>query len=182
VQWRRSPRFEGPMSKNVAENERLNSMRRLLGRLPTMARLCFGGVAMVTMLEGCSGDTHESVVAQIVGTLNEVADTYDGVTDAESARAALPKLRGLADRMRGLKRRAQSLGDPPQEALERAYRTNAFARIVESAISRSTIRKTTPRERDWLDEFDEESSKDAYKLDVPWLERYASSLSRPARQ
>jgi hypothetical protein len=74
---------------------------------------------------GCSADPRDRALADIVAALEEVADVLEGCTDAASARAAEPRLRALAGRLRELVAAADALGAPDQpqwQALRDRYR------------------------------------------------------------
>jgi len=81
-------------------------------------------LAMAIMLGGCGGDTHESLAQEGVSAFNEFASILEGVSDVESAKAAVPKLEAVGQKMADLKKRADALGKPTPEqnkALEEKF-------------------------------------------------------------
>lgn len=80
-------------------------MKRLLA-LSTMLMLMAG--------PGCGGDTHESLAAEVVPVMREMADTISTIKDEATAKAAKPKLERIAAKMKDLNTRREKLPAPTE--------------------------------------------------------------------
>jgi hypothetical protein len=69
------------------------------------------------LLATCAKPTHESVIQGLMREMEAVTVILEGVEDPEGAKAALPELREIVDRVRELQEDAQGLEEP--EAAER---------------------------------------------------------------
>ena len=81
-------------------------------------------LAVSIMLIGCGGDSYESMASDSVSYYEEMASILEGVSDVESAKAAVPKLEAVGQKMADLKKRADALGKPTPEqnkALEEKF-------------------------------------------------------------
>lgn len=67
-------------------------------------------VLLISVMASCSGgDTAESVSKEIVANLKEMGVILTGVTDEASAKAAVPKIEALREKMRDAAKRAKSV-------------------------------------------------------------------------
>jgi len=62
---------------------------------------------------GC-GDSHESLAAEQVSTMNDFVATMDTVKDVDSAKAAKPKLKSLMEKMTDVQKRMEKLPAPTE--------------------------------------------------------------------
>jgi hypothetical protein len=82
-----------------------------------MKRLTIAALLVsVAMATGCGADTRDSLATEQKKAMDEFATTLDGVKDAETARAAKPKLQALATRMDDINTRESKL--PPATEAE----------------------------------------------------------------
>ncbi len=91
---------------------------------PMMTVLC--SVLALTLV-GC-GDSFEKVMEDQTEIETEFVAVLKSVTDESSAKAAVPKLESLAERMREVQAREKALGEPTEEDMKR---------VVEKALSGS---------------------------------------------
>ena len=71
-------------------------------------------VAMIFVASGC-GDSHESVIKEQIGLMNEMADVMEGIKTKADAEAAKPKLESIASKMKDLQEKAKKMGEPSEE-------------------------------------------------------------------
>lgn len=102
-----------------------------------MRKLWVGTVCLaLVMLAGCGKATHDSVTAEAIKLMNDMADILASIKDEASAKSAKPKLEALSKRMDALKQKSQALGVPTKEqkdALQKKYgeeRTKAASRLL----------------------------------------------------
>ena len=62
------------------------------------------------VLTGCGGDSAENVAKDMVANLNEMAGILTSVTDEASAKAAVPKIEAVREKMRECAKRAKAVG------------------------------------------------------------------------
>ena len=62
------------------------------------------------VLTGCGGDSAENVAKDMVANLNEMASILTSVTDEASAKAAVPKIEAVREKMRECAKRAKAVG------------------------------------------------------------------------
>ena len=72
----------------------------------------------VLVLVGC-GDSHEKVINDMVGVIEETTAVLKTVKTEADAKAAAPKLEEIQARAKGLEKRMKDLGDPPKAEQER---------------------------------------------------------------
>ena len=81
-----------------------------------------GRIVLVTCLllcAGCGGGSHDRLFEEQLDLFKETTGVLAGVKDGESARAAKPQLRDIAERMQTLGKREKDL--PPLTAEESAH-------------------------------------------------------------
>jgi len=81
--------------------------------------------ALSLTLAGC-GDSFEKVMEDRTEIQTEFVAVLKAVTDESSAKAAVPKLESLAERMKAVEAREKALGEPTEEDMKR---------VVEKALS-----------------------------------------------
>ena len=83
-------------------------------------------VAVALAAGGCeSKPTHESVTKESIDKMQQFADVLKTIKDEASAKAARPKLEKIKKEMDELKKKADTLGNPPPEVkkkLEEKYK------------------------------------------------------------
>jgi hypothetical protein len=90
-------------------------------------------VLSLTLCAGC-GDTHESLMDDQIGAMEEVATILEGVKDKDSAKAAKPRLEALAKRQQDIEKRVKELGEPTDEKKEQLMKV--YAPRLEAVMSR----------------------------------------------
>jgi len=85
-----------------------------------MKRLTVVALMVSALIVGaCGADTRESLATEQEKVMNEFVTALDGITDADSARAAKPKLQAIVARMDDINTRESKL-PPPTEAETKA--------------------------------------------------------------
>jgi predicted transcriptional regulator len=69
---------------------------------------------IVLCASGC-GDSHDAVARDMLSTMKELSAAVKGVKDEASVQEAVTRLEALADRMKALKKRSDTLGEAPKE-------------------------------------------------------------------
>ena len=69
---------------------------------------------VLVLIVGCTTDTHESTILEIISTFDEMTEIIEGVTDESSADAAIGKLEKISKKMEDIKTRVEKLGDPDE--------------------------------------------------------------------
>ena len=69
---------------------------------------------VLVLIVGCTTDTHESTLIEIISTFDEMTEIIEGVTDESSADAAIGKLEKTSKKMEDIKTRVEKLGDPDE--------------------------------------------------------------------
>jgi hypothetical protein len=72
--------------------------------------------AATCVFTGCSKPTPESVMTDMNAKLAELTDVLKGVTDADSAKAAVPKVQAIAADMKKLREQAEALKISKEDA------------------------------------------------------------------
>ena len=70
--------------------------------------------AFVLCASGC-GDSHEAVTRDMLGAQKELCAVLEEVKDDASAKAAVPRVKAIADRLQAIQKRSDRLGPPPAE-------------------------------------------------------------------
>ncbi len=70
---------------------------------------------LATLLAGCGGDTHASLMDEGVALTKELVSILEGVKDTASADAAASKVEALAAKGDSLKKRMDAVGEPNAE-------------------------------------------------------------------
>jgi len=82
-------------------------------------------VLSLAPLSGCGpSDPHEKVMVDMLDCMEEVTEVLAGVTDKASAEAAKPKLEAFGERMKGIQKDMEEVGEPDkekEEALKEKY-------------------------------------------------------------
>jgi hypothetical protein len=81
-------------------------------------------IAVVLCAGGC-GDSHEAVMRDMLNAQKELCAILEEVKDDASAKAAVPRVKAIADRLQALQKRSDALGPLPLEtraALQAKYR------------------------------------------------------------
>ena len=99
-------------------------------------------LALLLPVAGCgdsadAATTHEGVARQIAGTIEEMVEVLDGVTDEATAEAAKAKMEDFGARFKALAERVEELGEPDPATVERL-----------NAEMESTMQKLTARMQD----------------------------------
>ena len=81
-------------------------------------------------LVGCGADSYEKVADDCVVVLEDMSAIMKDIKDVESAKAAVPKLDKLGERMQAIAERAEKLGDPSEE--EKKVLTEKFEERMEA--------------------------------------------------
>ncbi|MBL8793538.1 MAG: hypothetical protein JNM56_06520 [Planctomycetia bacterium] len=74
---------------------------------------------------GAAQDTHEVLLKEMVGNLKEATNVLKGVKDEETAKAATPKVKKIAESMKETAKKLEKLGKPTKEQeaeLEKKYK------------------------------------------------------------
>ncbi len=71
-------------------------------------------MSVLVLIIGCSTDTHESTIKEMISTFDEMAEIIESVTDDSSADTAIGKLEKISKKMRNIKTRVENLGDPDE--------------------------------------------------------------------
>lgn len=66
-------------------------------------------LAAAITLTGCGGDTHESVMREMIGQMKAMVDAMKSVKDKESATAQVSSFKAIGDKMKDIKARADKL-------------------------------------------------------------------------
>ncbi len=95
-----------------------------------------GGVAVILLvvlfsLGNSARKSHEAVVQDVIGCINELAAVVEGIRDGASAKAAGPRIDAIATRVKALKRREESLPRPSRAA--QRYLEDKFGGALEQA-------------------------------------------------
>ena len=69
---------------------------------------------VLVLIVGCTTDTHESTIIEMISTFDEMTEIIEGVTDESSADAAIGKLEKISKKMGDIKTRGEKLGDPDE--------------------------------------------------------------------
>ena len=88
-------------------------MRKLMMAMLVLALALAGGCG------GADGDTGEKLFADMSANMREMAAVLTSVTDEASARAAVPKIAAVREKMRDCARRARELPRPDPATEER---------------------------------------------------------------
>ncbi len=97
------------------------------------------------LLAGCASDDAESMVKQTIAALDETAQVMATVKDEETAKAAVPRLKALAERRRKIEEKVATVKTPPpaeQAELQKKYAarlTEATTRLVQEAMRVSQV-------------------------------------------
>jgi hypothetical protein len=75
--------------------------------------LAFTAVVTFLICAGC-GDSHESLAAEAVSTMKDMVAVLDTVKDADSAKAAKPKLKSLSEKLNDINKRQAKLPAPTE--------------------------------------------------------------------
>lgn len=94
---------------------------RILRLLPLL-------VAAIGCGKGPDLATHEGVADAEIKAMEDFADVFDGITDKQSAEAALPRIETIMTRMKEVEAARTKLGDPGPEEQRRLDATIATAR------------------------------------------------------
>lgn len=83
-------------------------------------------ILLVSLLGGCGsgGDTAENVFADMAGNLREMSAILAGVTDEDSARAAVPRIEAVRVKMRDCASRAKRVPRPDAATEQRLEETS----------------------------------------------------------
>jgi hypothetical protein len=72
------------------------------------------------LMTGCDSEpTHESVAADMVGTLKQMTATLSGITTEATAKAAAPRIKLLREKMELIEKQMSALGSPSPEVRKR---------------------------------------------------------------
>jgi len=69
--------------------------------------------------QGADDAKYEDVLQKLLGTLGAITKTLEGVTDADTAKAAHPELRKHAEEFRTTRKQSEDVAPPSPEARER---------------------------------------------------------------
>jgi hypothetical protein len=113
--------------------------------------VCVTAVAVVALLRspgqsGGKGPTHESVVKDMLGTVEQIIMVLTNVKDEASAQAARPELKKAGLRMQELRRQAREMKQPTREEkelLEKKYK-NQFDEVLKKLRAESLRVKGIP--------------------------------------
>lgn len=81
-------------------------------------RLFLPLIALV-WLAGCSGQSHEALVEEIIDNVEEFNTVLAGVSDAQSAKAAAPELKRLTANWQSIEEKLVSMDDPDEATKKR---------------------------------------------------------------
>lgn len=76
-------------------------------------------MAVALLVGGCGKPNHESLMRQLFLKTREFTGVLKDVKDEASAKAAAPKLKAIATDLQKLKKEADAMGPPSQEAKAR---------------------------------------------------------------
>ena len=104
-----------------------------------------GALGLLWASRGRAAETaaYEEVVKGIISALKEGADTLATIKDKDTAKAAAPKLRKVAESLRGLKKKADQLGNPSED--QKAELEKKYKKDMETA--QTSFRKEVVRVR-----------------------------------
>jgi hypothetical protein len=108
------------------------------------AVLWAGALLLLGAVVGCA-ENHDSLTKKQIDLMNDLADVLSTIKDADSAKAAQPKLKKISERMQELKKKAEKLGEPPADkkaALEKKYQdqvTKAGERLMKEFFRVMTV-------------------------------------------
>ena len=97
------------------------------------------------LVAGCASDDAESMVKQTIAALDETAQVMATVKDEESAKAAVPRLKALAERRRKIEEKMTAVKTPPpaeQAELQKKYAqplSAATTRLMQEAMRVSNV-------------------------------------------
>jgi len=84
-----------------------------------MKRFAIAASVFVAVLSiGCGKDTRASLAKEGQAAMAELATLFEGVKDADTARAAKPKLITLANKINSINDRAQKLPEPTEAEMK----------------------------------------------------------------
>jgi hypothetical protein len=86
--------------------------------------------AVALCASGC-GDSHEAVTRDILTTQKELCAVLDEVKDDASAKAAVPRVKAISDKLKTLQQRSNALGPPPA-AIRNALHDKYFKELREA--------------------------------------------------
>lgn len=66
-------------------------------------------LAVAITLTGCGGDTHESLMKEMIGQMKAMVDAMKSVKDKESATAQVSAFKAIGDKMKDIKTRVDKL-------------------------------------------------------------------------
>jgi len=69
--------------------------------------------------EASAASKQESLMQQSLDLMNELADEFDKMTDADTAKAAVAKIEQLADELIKVAEQGEKLGEPSQELVDK---------------------------------------------------------------
>lgn len=102
----------------------------------------FTTLLVLPLLSGCGASEREVLMEKLLSLMNELGDTLATIKDGASATEAAPRLKELADGIRGMKHKTKKLGPISQEEkkyLEKYYaRTKAASDKFEREFKRLT--------------------------------------------
>ena len=99
----------------------------------------------VLLLAGCASDDAESMVKQTIAAMDETAQVLATVKDEASAKAAVPRLKSLAEQRRKIEEKVATVKTPPPEEqaeLQKKYAarlTEVSTRLVQEAMRVSQV-------------------------------------------
>ncbi len=91
--------------------------------------LCLAGLVRA---QQSGEDSYETLVKEMLGTVEQITSTLKTITDRASAEAARPELRKLAKKMLELHKKADEWKQPDKERLERLKKD--YAPKLEKAV------------------------------------------------
>jgi len=80
--------------------------------------LIFACSALVVAQEGADA-RYEEVLQKLLGSINQIGKTLEGITDEKSADAARPDLRKATEEFRATRKKSEELAPPAPEVRER---------------------------------------------------------------
>lgn len=92
-----------------------------------MKKLMVVSCALVLLVAGRSAaqDTHDALLKEMLGNLKEATGLLKGVKDEETAKAASPKVKKIAEAMKESAKKLEKIGKPTKEQeadLEKKYK------------------------------------------------------------
>jgi len=97
---------------------------------------------MVVLMLTAFGDSPESLLKEMLATLEEMAETMEGIEDADSAKAAVPKIERIGDRLVSIGEKMLEAGDSLSEEEEKVLEEKYKDRLaeVQRRLSKASFR------------------------------------------